>query len=159
MNFVHVTIFVASLSSVGCVTTEQFSQNMDYWLGMEESVLIQSLGVPSKSYIDSQRNKYIVYERESTRSVPGTSPTYTTQKIGNTYQTYQSGGTEPSKISLRCEVTFQLREGVISSWSSTGNDCVAPVPMNQLFKGKESKYDPYKSYDPVIKSILELEKP
>lgn len=159
MKFRNIAISAVILNLVGCMTTEQFSQNMNSWIGIEESVLIQNLGVPSKSYIDSQDNKYIVYESESTVNVAGTPATYTTQKIGNTYQTYKSGGVEPSQINLRCEVTFQLRDGVVLNWNSNGNNCVAPIPMNQLFQEKKSKYDPYESYDPAIKSILELKKP
>lgn len=152
-----ISLIVISLSLTACLTTEQFNQNMDTWLNMEESALIQSLGIPTNSYVDAQGNKYIVYEHKKDIYNAGIAPTYTTQKIGNTYQTYTSGGVAPSKVSLTCDVTFQIINGIVSSWNSKGNNCVSPVPMNNLLK-KKKEYDPYQN-DPVIKSILELQKP
>lgn len=138
MRKLLVTIF--SVCLIGCATTTQFQKNMNSFLGSSEGDLIQHFGMPQQVYEDSSGNRYLSFQRASNIYLPGTAPTYTTQRIGNgTYQTYQSGGVVPTNMHFSCNLVFQLQYGLVSSWRASGNDCKAAIPMSDV-KNKVKSY-------------------
>jgi hypothetical protein len=88
------------------------------FVGAPEPVLINEMGVPSRSYV-SEGKKYLAYEEtreELLRGTPG-------MPIGPPFYGMRAGGIPPQIVTLTCETTFVVSEGVVRSFSLRGNAC------------------------------------
>ncbi len=111
----------------GCATTENYEKILGTWVGSSEQQLIQSWGPPSSVY-ESGGQKYLTYTKSRSGYIPGTSPTYQTQIIGNTAYTTSSGGSPGFAYTKSCKTTFTIQGTRISGWRYEGNNCVALAP-------------------------------
>ena len=123
-NLVRIFSLSLALLVVGCATAENYKAALESWVGATESQLVSGWGVPDGVY-NSGGYKYLAYKRSSTSYVSGTSPTYTTQIIGNTAYTTSVGGSSGYMITSDCKTTFTLKNGVVIGWRGEGNDCTS----------------------------------
>ena len=96
----------------GCATKAGFESRMSAYIGRSESELVASLGVPARTY-EAEGRRFLQYER---RKIVGESMGGWGWAGGYTVQTWD------------CNVTFELVNHVVESFSSRGNDCVATPP-------------------------------
>jgi len=115
----------------GCATTSNYNIVLDAFVGATEVELVQSWGVPTQTY-ESNGHRFLLYSDQRSLYIPGTSPTYTTQFIGNTAYTNVVGGTPASYVTLTCATTFEIVSGRVVSWSWEGNDCIAQILPTDL---------------------------
>jgi hypothetical protein len=120
----YFSIVALAIVLSGCATTDGYKQVVNSWVGSPEINLIRSWGPPQQSY-QSGDSKFLVYHSARNVYLPGTPPTYSTTVIGNTAYTNSYGGTPAQNLNYRCQTTFEVRNGVIASWSFKGNDCMA----------------------------------
>ena len=152
-NIILSLSFLALLA--GCATTENYEKILGTWVGSSERELIQSWGPPSSVY-ESGGTKYLTYSESASGYIPGTSPTYQTQIIGNTAYTTSSGGSPGFAYNRSCKTTFTLRSDTIVSWRHEGNACVASAPDDNQktldernFTGNEAPCD----FSPQLKCV------
>jgi hypothetical protein len=86
------------------------------FIGQPESVLVQQLGVPSRTY-ETAGVKYLAYDEQSIDVVPGF-PNYNPYFTG-----WYGGGFPPQVVELRCETTFEVADGTVRSFNLRGNAC------------------------------------
>jgi hypothetical protein len=112
----------AILTLSACVTSEQFEETLNSWVGHSEQTLIEAWGPPS-SYYQSGSMKYLTYSNQGSITLPGTQPTYRSTVIGNQIYTNAYGGSAPTTINLSCQKTFTIKNDFVTSWSYKGNGC------------------------------------
>jgi hypothetical protein len=101
----------------GCVDELAVRQaQLSQLVGQPEAVLIQQLGVPSRSY-ETGGVKYLAYNEQRVDIVPGF-PTYNPYFTG-----WYGGGFPPYAVDLRCETTFAIADGTVKSFTLRGNAC------------------------------------
>jgi hypothetical protein len=108
----------------GCATTAGYEQMLNTWMGSTEIDLVRKWGPPLGAY-DGGGSRFLTWESSGQVYVPGTAPSYQTQFIGNTAYTTPVGGSPGYTVMKRCRTTFELRNGVVSSWRWDGNACKA----------------------------------
>jgi len=121
------SVIIGLFSLAGCnttATTQNYEAILATYVGASESQLIEALGPPDQVYI-SGSSKYLTYIRSSDTYVPGTSPTYQTQIIGNTAYTTGYGGLPAAIVNYNCKTTFTIRNSSIVDWRWEGNNCIA----------------------------------
>ncbi|MDH0424154.1 hypothetical protein [Stutzerimonas stutzeri] len=124
-NKLLIGMFAVFLS--GCATTAKYEAILASWVGSPEGDLIRSWGPPQQVYDTGSGNKYLTYSTTRQVYIPGTSPTYTTNynPYTNSATTTSYGGTPAQNISMGCQTTFEVSNGIITSWRWQGNDCTA----------------------------------
>lgn len=108
----------------GCATTAKYEKVLNTWVGSSEKDLVRKWGPPQGVY-ESDGTRYLTYNSSRNLFMPGVAPTYTTQYVGNTAFTSASGGMPAQNIAMSCQTTFELTNGLITSWRWQGNDCTA----------------------------------
>jgi predicted small secreted protein len=144
-------VFLGSLLTLlnlilsGCATTQGYEQKVNSWMGLSESQLIRSWGVPQQTFT-SEGSRYFVYNSSRNVYLPGTTPTYTANIVGNIAYINSYGGSAPQNLNFSCSTTFQLKNHKVVSWRFKGNDCTAPeVPdVAKMIKKELSKELPKK---------------
>lgn len=118
--------FMVLLASVitGCGTTANYEKVLQSWVGQWEGSLVEAWGVPDGTYTSGDV-KFLTYMKSRSGYVPGTSPTYSTQIIGNTAYTSSYGGSPGYSFTLTCKTTFKIMGGRVVGWSHEGNHCKA----------------------------------
>ena len=106
----------------GCVSQQQFNENLNSYVGRPEAELIGGLGIPDATYV-SGNTKYLSYRRSATGMTAGVAPTYTSSVIGNTVFTQPVGGVAPTVYTMNCTVDFAVVNGVTRSFRYEGNSC------------------------------------
>ena len=99
----------------GCVN--QLAQRQAYlnqFVGHPESMLVQQLGVPSRSF-ETQGVRYLAYTEHRTQVLPGGPPFGPWGWYGGMFP--------PDVIDLVCETTFSVAKGVVTSYTLRGNAC------------------------------------
>ena len=113
------------LTLTACIaTTGKYEKKLASWFGQNEQSLIAGWGPPQQVY-ESGGFKYLTYDWSGSAYIPGTSPTYQTQFIGNTAYTTSYGGSSAVTLNLNCRTTFTLQNGVVSAYRFEGNRCVS----------------------------------
>ena len=107
-----------------CATTAGFEKILNSFVGQPEHELVRSWGVPQGVY-ESEGVRFLSYTRSGMAYVPGVAPTYQTTMIGRTAYTQPIGGMPAMYIPKRCDTTFEVRGGIITSWRWEGNACKA----------------------------------
>lgn len=94
-------------------------------VGKPEQDLIKAYGVPSRHY-DSGGHRYLAYSRSRIETLPG-APGFGPWGGGPYYGYWGGwggwGGFPPEVMQRDCETTFDLKGGVVLSWSLRGNAC------------------------------------
>jgi hypothetical protein len=85
---------------------------MNQFIGQPEQMLLQQMGVPSRSY-DAEGVKYLAYDERRVEIVPGA------PGIGP----WGLGGIPPQPVERWCETTFQVVQAVVRSFTLRGNSC------------------------------------
>jgi hypothetical protein len=109
----------------GCATTAKYEKVLATWVGSPEPNLIRSWGPPQQVYDAGDGVKYLTYVSSRNVFIPGSSPTYSTQYIGNTAYTNSYGGSPAQNIAMSCKTSFEVKNGIITSWRYEGNDCTS----------------------------------
>lgn len=121
--FRYLAIFAVFALS-GCATTAGYEKVLNSWVGAQEIDLVRSWGPPVQVY-EAAGRKFTVYSAKRNVYLPGTSPTYQTNVIGNTAYTTAVGGSPAMNIGMSCMTTFELEGSRVVSWTYKGNDCKA----------------------------------
>lgn len=108
----------------GCATEGKYQRALDTWKGSAELDLIRSWGAPQQVY-ESDGHKFLVFSNNRNVVMPGVSPTYQTNFVGNTAYTTGYGGSPAMNLDLFCTTTFEVVDGKIYNWSYRGNDCTS----------------------------------
>lgn len=95
---------LAAIVLAGCATTSGFEKKVASFNGKSELDLIRALGTPQQSYAVEDK-KFLTYSSSRFVMVPTAYG-----NIGN---------------NLSCQVTFEIYQGMVVSWSWKGNDCQA----------------------------------
>jgi len=101
----------------GCVN--QFAARQAYvnsLVGQPEAVLVQQMGVPSRTY-ETTGVKYFAYDERRVDLVPSF-PSYSPFFTG-----WYGAGFPPQVIDLQCETTFTVTDGTVTSATLRGNAC------------------------------------
>ena len=101
----------------GCVN--QFAARQAYvnsLVGQPEAVLVQQMGVPSRTY-ETTGVKYLAYDERRVDLVPSF-PSYSPFFTG-----WYGAGFPPQVIDLQCETTFTVTDGTVTSATLRGNAC------------------------------------
>lgn len=85
---------------------------LDRFVGQPEQTLLQTMGVPTRSY-DADGVKYLAYDERRVEIISGT------PGVG----VWRAGAMPPQRIELWCETTFQVAQGVVRSFTLRGNAC------------------------------------
>ncbi len=85
---------------------------LNHLVGQPEQVLLQTMGVPTRSY-DADGVKYLAYDERRVDVIPGT------PGVG----IWRAGAMPPQPIERWCETTFQVAQGVVRSFTLRGNAC------------------------------------
>ena len=103
---------------------------LDAMVGKPEQTLIQTFGVPSRSY-DTGGHRYLAYTHSRIETIPGTpgfgpwgGGGYWGGGWGGGWGGWGGyGGFPPEIVQRDCETTFNLQNHVVLSWSLRGNAC------------------------------------
>lgn len=117
-------VILISTVLFGCATQKKYQTILDTWVGHPEHKLVRSWGPPQSVY-ESEGVKYLTYTNSRNVVLGQTNSSYTTTVIGNTAYTTGSPGSPGRNYAMTCQTTFEIRDGVIQSWSYKGNDCTA----------------------------------
>jgi hypothetical protein len=85
------------------------------FVGQPESVVVQQMGVPSRSY-ETGGVKYLAYSEHRIDVLPAV-PSFSPFWPG------WYGGFPPQVIELRCETTFEVAQGTVRGFTLRGNAC------------------------------------
>lgn len=113
-----VLILLAALLA-GC--GNQLAQRQAYlnqFVGQPEAAVVQQMGVPTRS-IETDGVKYLAYTESRVDVIPGL-PGY---GWGAPYWGWYGGGIPPQVVTLTCETTFAVSNGVVQSYTLRGNAC------------------------------------
>src|SRR5450432_2572216 len=102
---------------VSCV--DQLAVRQAYlgrFVGQPESMLVQQMGVPMRSY-ETGGVKYLAYHEHRVDIVP-TFPSYSPFSTG-----WYGDGFPPQAIELQCETTFEVTDGTVKAFTLRGNAC------------------------------------
>lgn len=117
MSLMYRGRLLAFLALAGC--TNLLAERQAYlgqFVGQSESVLVQRMGVPTRSY-ETGGVKYLAYDERRIDIIPG-APTYAPFYLG-----WYGGGFPPQVIELNCETTFDVVAGTVQSFNLRGNAC------------------------------------
>jgi hypothetical protein len=117
-------VFISLLLLSSCATTEKYKAILNSLVKETEGQLINSWGPPDSVYENGGR-KYLTYIKSRSGYVPGTTPNYQTQIIGNTAYTTSYGGSSGHSYTKRCKTTFTISGRSITNWRHEGNACHA----------------------------------
>lgn len=115
--FLIAPLLVVALA--GCATGPSLAERMSQFVGQPERVLVQDLGVPSRS-MTMGGVTYLAYIRSRTQYVPGS------YGWGGFYGPFYGpafGGFPPQIIHDWCETTFAVTKGLVRSFTLHGDAC------------------------------------
>jgi len=115
------TLLVLALLLGGCVN--QLAQReafLSQFVGKPDSVLVQQLGVPTRSFT-TNGVQYLAYTESRVDIIPGM-PAYP-YAWGAPFWGWYGGGFPPQVVNLTCETTFAVTGGIVRSFTLRGNAC------------------------------------
>jgi hypothetical protein len=117
---------VLAMALAGCTTGPNLAERMSQLVGQPEQVVIEQLGVPSRT-MKVKGVTYYAYVRRNTEYVPGSVGfgygSFIGPFNGPFFGSYYGGGFPPETIRNRCETTFAISGGIVRSFALHGNDC------------------------------------
>lgn len=87
-------------------------------IGQTEGTLVQQFGVPDRTY-ETEGVKYLAYEEARVDVIPGM-PGYS---YGPPFWGWYGSGFPPQVVTMVCETTFAVANGVVRSFTLRGNAC------------------------------------
>jgi hypothetical protein len=100
----------------GCVNQYELRrQYMQQFVGRPESELILALGVPSRAY-ETGGVKFLAFNENRVEVLPGMAP------YGPPWWGW-GPGYSPQVVTLSCETTVAVRDGIVLSFVLRGNAC------------------------------------
>lgn len=142
MKLIIGIILVVTLA--GCATAEKFNTKMNGFVGQPEIAVVSMYGPPQSVYSLQDGQRIISYTRGGQMVLPGVTTTQpvitntqgnltlnqglsqTTGIYSQQSTTYVQQQAPSTTVNLSCTVNFTIdAQGVIRSWSATGNRCVA----------------------------------
>jgi len=124
-KFLHLMLIAPLLLSLAAcaVTREKSMERMNSFVGQTEAAVIDSWGVPDKTYEMSDKTKVIAY-REEREHYDSPGSTVCLGSYPGPFGYSMCGGGGPKRIKkLACEYSFHLKGGVVTEWSQHGNNC------------------------------------
>ncbi len=146
-----ILLLISCFLITSCATYKGYRQVCNSWIGMNESGLVNSWGIPNSSYVNNDGSKVIEYVYQKNVAIGGY--TYTQPQTiyhqGNVYQrdlygntsnrnSYQYTGTSTAYVQKKtpttyikntCITRFKIdKSGIIRNWTSQGNSCKAKTP-------------------------------
>jgi hypothetical protein len=88
------------------------------YVGQSEGALVAELGVPSRTY-EVAGVKYLAYA-DTRQEILDMSPAY---PFGPPFWGWYGGGFPAQAVTLTCEATFAVAQGVVRSFVLRGNGC------------------------------------
>lgn len=123
MRYLIIVLLLLALS--GCGFPKGYKEAMSSWIGADERQLLANFGPPNRAY-ESGGTKYLTWSSSKNVTIPGQDPYYTSTVVGNQVYTQSYGGTDDTNINLRCEFTFVIENGRVTTWRAKGNNCRTP---------------------------------
>jgi hypothetical protein len=103
------------VGAAGCVDGLAARQAyLNRFVGQPEAVLVQQMGVPTRTYATAG-TKFLAYDERRVDVIPAF-PAY-----GFFNGWY--GGFPPQVVDLQCETTFEVTDGTVKSFTLRGNAC------------------------------------
>lgn len=117
-------LFASTFLLLSCVNVEEINKRLGSWVGSTEDSLIAAWGPPNRSH-ETDNSRYLTWSDSGQVTIPGTPPSYTSTVIGNTIYTNPTGGTSPTTVNFRCNITMTVSKstGRVTSWRWEGNNC------------------------------------
>jgi hypothetical protein len=117
-------ILLIAVLTAGCTDYLALRQaQMQQFVGRPETDLIQSMGVPTRTY-ETGGMKFLAYEDRQIEIVPGSPFYYGPGPFPGFYNGgFYGGGFPPEAVSLMCDTTFAVAGGVVRSFTLRGNAC------------------------------------
>ena len=103
---------------IGCASRESYDSTMKSMVGKSYSAVIDVFGRPSVEYT-LNGNLYLTYQ-QADLGVAGAPPMITGQDSNSVFHEGSEGQTFYKKW---CQTTFILRNGIVASFQSKGNNC------------------------------------
>ena len=127
--------FLALLLLAGCATEAAFDQRMGALVGMTESDLVRTIGVPDSAHESSQR-RFLQYDRLGRGGGTVVQPSLgigigglsVSRGVGFGVGGGLFGGPAFMSPPPLCSVTFELVNGIVASYTRRGDSCVADPP-------------------------------
>lgn len=110
-------LLVLMLVLCGCV--DRLAQRQAFLnplVGQPEHVLVQTMGVPNRTY-ETGGVKFLAYEERRIETLPSAYP------AGPWWFGWYGGGFPPQVVTLVCDTTFAVQGGVVKSYTLRGNAC------------------------------------
>ncbi|HUN43630.1 MAG TPA: hypothetical protein VMU81_25320 [Acetobacteraceae bacterium] len=115
-------MLAVGLIVLGSGCTNELAQRqafLNQFVGHPEQGLIETLGVPNRSYT-AEGVKYLAYDERRVTLIPplppyGAGPWW--------YYGWYDGGAPAEAVELKCETTFTVAGGVVKSYMLRGNAC------------------------------------
>jgi hypothetical protein len=117
-----------ALASCALPTAEGFATRLSQYVGRSEADVVAEFGVPARTF-ESGGRRFLQFEERRLVTIPGQpyfGPLGGPRRFGP--WGYPAWGSGPSVESRSCDVTFEVRDGRVESFSFRGNDCRA-VPV------------------------------
>ena len=102
------------------IKENEFTENMNSWLGSSEDALLSKWGAPQKEYATSSA-KFLTYVSSHQETVQGYGPTYMQRNIGGNIFSVPVGGQPSKTFQFSCEITWIVKKGKIDNWNARGN--------------------------------------
>jgi hypothetical protein len=117
-------VFAIAVLTVGCSNQLAARQaKLQLLVGHSETELIQSLGIPTRTY-ETGGMKFLAYEDRQVEVVPGSPFFYGPGPFPGFWNGgFYAGGFPPTAFNLTCDTTFAVTGGVVQSFTLRGNAC------------------------------------
>ncbi|MBQ4472472.1 MAG: hypothetical protein II942_04455 [Alphaproteobacteria bacterium] len=90
-------ILLTTLALLGCATETKYKTQLNTWIQSSKTDLVSHWGVPDKTYKPDKETELLAYKRS----------------------------TKINKVKYWCTTTFILKNNIVDSWKTEGNDCTS----------------------------------
>jgi hypothetical protein len=117
-------VFAVAALTAGCGNQLAARQaKLQLLVGHSETELIQSLGIPTRTY-ETGGMKFLAYEDRQVEVLPGSPFFYGPGPFPGFYNGgFYAGGFPPTAFNLTCDTNFAITGGVVQSFTLRGNAC------------------------------------
>lgn len=110
-------VLVLAVLLAGCSNRlAQREAFLSRFIGKPETLLVQQLGVPDRTY-QTEGVKYLAYNESRVDILPAT------PFLGPPWWGWYGGGFPPQAVNLTCDTTFAVSGGIVRSYTLRGNAC------------------------------------
>jgi hypothetical protein len=117
-----------------CATSQKYDKELQNWIGRKETALESAWGRPSAQKYLSPTDKVVTYTRVSEWFIPSEYYFYNDgwgetnviyDPFMNEYDFTPYAQLVDTEVEEVCQTSFRVENGIITSWSWRGNNCVA----------------------------------